>query len=91
MSKKTQKECFVTALINLGEHLIKSTLRYDVYSRAVGKYYYIGRAGSLRVGATVAASIPVSGIFKRYLIEAEGKESFQSWYKKQVAKPIEGN
>jgi hypothetical protein len=38
-------------------------------SQLPGRYYYIGKAGSLRIGACRSESVPVSGRIKRLLLE----------------------
>lgn len=63
----TLRETFIAALQKRGETIVKETFRYVVYTRHItlitGErqrhgHYYIGRSGSLRVGHTVASSIP---------------------------------
>lgn len=66
---KTLREKFIQALTQLGETKVKETYKYVVYSRKEGGNYYIGRSDSLRFGATVVSSIPVSQRHKAALLE----------------------
>ena len=72
---KTLQERFIEALTNRGEKEVKRTFRYIVFTRSSGKhnlskYYYIGKGGSLRIGNTISASIPVSSKFKYDLLQS---------------------
>ncbi len=61
----TMQEKYVSALLKRGEHEIKRTPKYIVFSRTThlsdasgkNKNYYIGKNGALRVGCTIADSI----------------------------------
>lgn len=70
----TLKESFSKALLSRRSRLVKQTFRYDVYTRVKGGieqpgvFYYLGRAGALRVGTTVARSVPVQQEFKDMLV-----------------------
>lgn len=66
----TLQEQFITALVNFGEREIKRTFKKIVFSRKEGGHYYLGKSGSLRVGATIAGSIPVSAGFKQRLLNS---------------------
>jgi hypothetical protein len=71
MSLKQQYE---NALSVRGESCIKRNFKFDVWSRSEptrsGKpaFYYLGRAGSLRVGYTQMQSVPCSAKFKAMLL-----------------------
>lgn len=66
---KTLKERFITALAARGETKVKDTFKYVVMTKGTtGLYYYIGVSGSLRVGRTVATSVPCSMEFKYKLL-----------------------
>jgi hypothetical protein len=73
---KTLRERYTAALIARGETLVKSTHKYDVYTRQAGPggstyhFYYIGRAGALRVGSSIASSTPCSDRFKQSLLDS---------------------
>lgn len=62
------QDLFERALLARGEHLVKTTFKYKVYSRAKGGFYYLGRAGALRVGNTVQGSVPCTEQFKSALL-----------------------
>jgi hypothetical protein len=72
---KTQRERYIAALVAQGETLVKSTRKYDVYTRharpgqTTEAFYYVGRAGALRVGISAAHSIPCSDKFKQTLLD----------------------
>lgn len=75
---KTLKEQFIAALEARGERKVKETHKYVVYSRrGTAGYYYVGKAGALRVGHTIGASIPVSDIHKQALL-AGAKDALQT-------------
>jgi len=70
---KTLQERFVAALQAKGLHEVKRTHKYIVFIRDQGLgYYYIGKSGSLRMGSTVAQSIPCSNRFKAELLGLPG-------------------
>jgi hypothetical protein len=70
-SMKTLRERYIAGLIAIGETKVKSTFKYEVYTRSAGAggFYYVGRAGALRVGVSIAHSIPCSDEFKRALLD----------------------
>lgn len=70
----TLQDRFSQALESRGEKLIKTTFRYRVYSRAKGGFYYLGRAGALRVGRTIANSFPCSEQFREQLLNPYGSD-----------------
>ena len=72
---KTQKEIFEAALAKRGERLVKRNFKNDVWSRAKGGFYYLGKAGSLRYGPTRQASVPVNEAFKEKLKAELGEGS----------------
>lgn len=77
----TLQERFAAALEARGETLVKKTAKAWVYTRTrplnpdglLGGelYFYLGRRGSLRVGATIADSGPVRNTLKQRLLEAK--------------------
>lgn len=67
---KTMQERFAAALEGRGERIVKRTFRYIVYSRNHGGgFYYLGRSGALRIGRTIADSVPARGEFKAALLQ----------------------
>ncbi len=69
---KTLKECFVEALTKRGEKTVinSRSSRFTIFTRTgTDKYFYLGKAGALRTGPTIAKSIPVSDKFKKQLLE----------------------
>lgn len=72
MPKLKLQEQFVEGLKKLGEVEVKRLTGCIVYSRKAGGFYYLGRAGSLRVGAKRTGSIPVNSKFKAQLMGIEG-------------------
>lgn len=68
----TLRDRFVLALTHMGEKEVKKTHKYLVFTKDKGvnnSHYYIGKSGSLRIGPTVAGSLPVSSKFKIKLLE----------------------
>jgi hypothetical protein len=68
----------VAALIARGESLVpKRSTKYTVLTRTrrdTGEslgFYFVGRAGALRVGRTVTESIPVPATIRRRLLGGE--------------------
>lgn len=68
----TLRDKYVEGLKKLGEVECKRTAKWIVYSRKAGGHYYLGKSGSLRIGATVAGSIPAHSKFKCQLMGIEG-------------------
>jgi len=60
------------ALLKRGEQELKHLTGCIVMTRSAGGCYYLGKAGSLRFGATRSGSIPVSNSLKKTLI-SEGE------------------
>jgi hypothetical protein len=82
---RTMKEKFAAALERLGEHKVESrSSRYEVYSRARGGFYFLGRSGALRVGRNAATSRPVNERFKASLIASlepvRLSDALKSWF-----------
>jgi hypothetical protein len=72
----TMQDKFARALTLRGSVKVKETHKYLVYSCPSGGYYYLGRAGSLRFGVTVAGSVPVRNETKQKLLaEYDGVKS----------------
>lgn len=69
---KTLKERYIEGLKRICEVLVKQTHKYDVYTctRHPGSFYYVGRSGALRVGPTVAGSMPASSTHKQLVLSA---------------------
>lgn len=71
MATASLHDRLVAALQRRGETIVgdaRST-RYTVLTRKGGDgFYYVGRAGALRAGRTVAGSIPVSGRLRAMLL-----------------------
>lgn len=76
MPKQTFQERFIEGLLKRGETEVKRTARRIVYTRTVdgmkAGFYYLGKSGSLRIGHTIAGSIPVTSKFKCKLLGIEG-------------------
>jgi hypothetical protein len=76
----TLQERFAAALETRGETLVKKTSKYWVYTRTRAitnasfirtsevTYFYLGRAGALRVGRTSSESRPVRPDLKAQLL-----------------------
>lgn len=87
MARKTKQDKFADALIARGERELPSrSQKFRTFTRertasVQGYFYFLGRAGSLRVGRTVSRSVPVSDVTKRRLLgekiadHPEGKAS----------------
>jgi hypothetical protein len=60
---------YIAALIKLGAKPVKTTHRFKVYSRPTGGFYYVGKGGSLRIGNTIASSIPVNPHYRKMLLD----------------------
>lgn len=72
---RTSHDRLVAALTARGERIVEDarTTKYTVVTREAGKagFYYIGKAGALRAGRTVAESRPVAAALRaRFLGEA---------------------
>jgi hypothetical protein len=67
---KTLREKFTEALQRKGCLQVKAASRkYLIFIRDGGNgYYYVGKSGSLRMGSTIAGSVPVSARFKAELL-----------------------
>lgn len=67
------RDRYARALVARGhrQDLMARTGKYDVYEHpdSPGRKFYLGPSGALRVGATVAGSIPCSQKFKDKLLE----------------------
>lgn len=73
---KTLQERYAAALEAIGERRVKGTFKYSKYTRFEGGFYYLGRAGALRIGHTIRGSIPVTEKFKQKLLAGnDGKMS----------------
>lgn len=74
---KTMLQCFIIALTNRGEKQVKRTNKWVMFTRSKmilydkpsEGFYYIGKSGSLRVGKTVADSVPMSDKVKKMLLD----------------------
>lgn len=64
----TLQDCLALGLTWHGERQVKETTKYRVFSRAKGGFYYLGRAGSFRVGATSGNSHPVPAGFRAQIL-----------------------
>jgi hypothetical protein len=64
---------FAEGLEALGFERVQQRAARLVYRRTgpdAGSYWYVGKAGSVRIGKTVATSIPVTPLTKQYLLTA---------------------
>ena len=69
---KTLQERYVAALTAKGHREVKRTHKFIVFSCDEFTFYYLGKAGSLRFGPTVANSMACGDQFKYKLLhEAE--------------------
>ena len=71
MARITLQQRLVDALVATGRGtLVESRSRkYVTLKRPDGSFYFVGKAGALRFGKTVTASIAVPEDFKRRLLE----------------------
>ena len=71
MPKLTQQQRLVDALVATGRGTtVESRSRkYITLKRPDGGFYFVGKAGGLRFGKTVTASIAAPEDFKRRLLE----------------------
>jgi hypothetical protein len=71
MARNTLQQRLIEALIATARGtLIESRSRkYVTLKRPDGSFYFVGRAGALRFGKTVSASIAAPEDFKRRLLE----------------------
>lgn len=75
MAAPSLREVYIAALTARGSKIVetKSTkfikMTYGADS-ANGIFYFIGRSGSLRKGATIAGSVPLSDAYKQMLRES---------------------
>jgi hypothetical protein len=68
---KTLQNKYAAVLLARGMCEVTTTSRkFRKFSRQEGGYYFLGKAGSLRVGKTMTDSIPVSNQFKNDLLAA---------------------
>jgi len=71
----TLKQKFENALHVRGERCIKRNFKFDVWTRSNPSlsnktyFYFLGRAGSLRVGTNQTTSRPCSDEFKAMLLQ----------------------
>lgn len=70
MAKKTFQERYVEALLKMGYKEVKRTSKYIVFNRGENTYYYLGKSGSLRIGANISTSFPANAIFKYKLLNS---------------------
>jgi len=71
----TQRERLIVALKGLGSEEVPSKSgKYVTLTRPLkpGTFYFVGRAGALRLGRTSSRSIPVSDTFKSVLLGSGG-------------------
>ena len=71
MARITLQQRLIEALIasTRGTLVESRSRKYITLKRPDGSFYFIGRAGALRFGKTVTASIAVAVDFKRRLLE----------------------
>ena len=68
---QTLHDRYVAALQKGGAVIEPSkTKKYTVLRRIDGRNYYVGRSGAVRLGTTVAGSVPISDNFKKKLLES---------------------
>ena len=71
MPKLTLQQRLIEALIATGRgtRVVSRSRKYVTLKRPDGSFYFVGRAGALRYGKTVTASIAAPEDFKRRLLE----------------------
>ena len=71
MPKRTLQQRLIEALIATGRGtLVESRSRkYVTLKRPDGSFYFVGKAGALRFGKTIVASMAAPDDFKRRLLE----------------------
>ena len=71
MSKLTLQQRLIEALIATarGTRVESRSRKYITLKRPDGSFYFVGKAGALRYGKTVSASIAAPEDFKRRLLE----------------------
>lgn len=66
---RTLQERYIAALTSLGAKVVPGkTRRYTTLARPLGGFYFVGKAGAVRRGDSVKASIPCSAPFKKSLL-----------------------
>lgn len=68
LCRRNLQKRFAAALTARGEHQVKRTSKYIVFSRKEGGCYYLGRVGALRIGKTTRGSVPCSESFRKELL-----------------------
>lgn len=78
---RTQQERLIAALTARGEKMVKVTAKYRVMTRtktllgvpippgACVSFYYLGQAGAIRIGTSIAESRPMVPIGKATLLK----------------------
>jgi hypothetical protein len=71
MTRNTLQQRLIEALIASGRGTIveSRSRKYVTLKRPDGTFFYVGKAGALRFGKTVTASITAPDDFKRRLLE----------------------
>ena len=65
---KTLRERYISALISQGYSEVKRTSKFVCMGRPGAINLYVGKAGSLRYGQTIAESYPVTDARKALLL-----------------------
>ena len=62
-------ESLIAGLLRRGEtELLPTSKKYRRFTRKHGEFYFVGKAGALRIGKTVTTSIPVSPSTKEFFL-----------------------
>lgn len=72
MARPTLHDRLVAALLARGERIVENarTTRYTVLTReGGGGFYFVGKAGALRIGRTVADSHPAAESVRRRFLD----------------------
>lgn len=74
MAKLTLQQRLVDALVNTGRGTIvqSRSRKYVTLERPDGSFFYVGKAGALRFGKTLADSMAAPAEFKKRLLDETG-------------------
>ena len=74
MAKRTLQDIYLEGLKGRGSTIVKELKGCIVltYPGRENVFYFVGSAGSIRIGGNRTSSLPVSKAFKKALIETHG-------------------
>jgi hypothetical protein len=92
MNKMTIHDQIVDALKARGEKLVLQhrSSKYTVMSNKHGGFYFVGKAGALRSGATASSSISLSHMVGRLLKEKRVSDDKKTTFNPPVSEPDKG-